>query len=114
MTTGCTYTADITKYNDFLPDMSFDYIVCTEVLEHALQPFDAVLEMKRLLRSEGMLFISVPFNFRIHGPLPDCWRFTEHGLRTLLSDFRILEMQTVETADRPLTPIHYKVVAQKP
>ena len=71
--------------NEFLPDDSFDCIVCTEVLEHTLQPFAAVAELRRLLRAGGRLFLSVPFNFRIHGPLPDCWRFTEHGLRAMFA-----------------------------
>lgn len=109
----CTYTADITHRNEFIPDYYFDYIVCTEVLEHTLNPFAAVEEIYRLLSNNGLLFLSVPFNFRIHGPLPDCWRFTEHGLRALLSKFEILELNSLETEDRPLMPIHYVVVARK-
>lgn len=50
----------------------FDYILCTEVLEHTLNPFRAVYEMFRILKPKGLLFISVPFNFGIHRPLPDC------------------------------------------
>ena len=77
---GCKYIGDICKHNDFLADASYDYVVCTEVLEHTLEPFDAVNEIWRIAKPGGKLFLSVPFNFRIHGPLPDCWRFTEHGL----------------------------------
>lgn len=111
---GCTYIGDICKHNDFLPDNAYDYVVCTEVLEHTLKPFDAVNEIWRIIKPRGKLFLTVPFNFRIHGPLPDCWRFTEHGLRALLSRFIILELNILETPDRPLMPIHYTVVAQKP
>jgi SAM-dependent methyltransferase len=111
--TRSTYTGDICQRNDFLADQSFDYIVCTEVLEHTLQPFNAVNEMWRILRPGGRLFISTPFNFRIHGPLPDCWRFTEHGLRTLLTNFKIIELQAIATSNRDLMPIHYTVVAEK-
>jgi SAM-dependent methyltransferase len=110
---GCTYIGDICTVNTYLPDSMFDYIVCTEVLEHTLQPFMAVREIWRLLKPTGFLFLSVPFNFRIHGPLPDCWRFTEHGLRALLTEFTVLELNAMETPDRPLMPIHYTVVAQK-
>src|SRR2546423_7517865 len=78
---GATWIGDICRANSNLADDAFDMIVCTEVLEHVLQPFAAVTELRRLLRPGGMLFVTVPFNFRIHGPLPDCWRFTEHGLR---------------------------------
>jgi hypothetical protein len=110
---GSDYVGDITLHNAFFEDESFEYIVCTEVLEHVLQPFDAAKELYRLIRPNGLVFISVPFNFRIHGPLPDCWRFTEHGLRALLSAFNLLELNSLETPERPLMPIHYTVVAQK-
>jgi SAM-dependent methyltransferase len=109
----CTYTGDICQHNDFLADRSYDYIVCTEVLEHTLQPFRAADEIWRLLKPGGKLFVSTPFNFRIHGPLPDCWRFTEHGLRALLAKFHIIELQEIATPGRDLMPIHYTVVAEK-
>lgn len=110
---GCTYIGDICCKNVLIADSSFDYIVCTEVLEHTLQPFAAADEMLRMLKPGGFLFLSVPFNFRIHGPLPDCWRFTEHGLRVLLREYHIVELNQVETEGRPLMPVHYTVVAQK-
>jgi SAM-dependent methyltransferase len=110
---GCTFIGDICEVNEFIADESYEYIVCTEVLEHVLQPFSAVNEMHRILKPGGFLFLSTPFNFRIHGPLPDCWRFTEHGLRALLRNFSILELNQVDTLDRPLMPIHYTLCAQK-
>jgi SAM-dependent methyltransferase len=112
---GATYIADICVNNEtMIASEHFDYIVCTEVLEHTLQPFDAVREIKRMLKPGGLVLVSVPFNFRIHGPLPDCWRFTEHGLRALFKDFKIKELTPLETEDRFLMPIHYTLVAQKP
>lgn len=111
---GCTYIGDICSRNNELPDERYDFVVCTEVLEHTLRPWDAVVELRRLLKIGGFLFLTVPFNFRIHGPLPDCWRFTEHGLRALLADFNIIELAQIETPGRPLMPIHYTVVAQRP
>lgn len=110
---GCTYIGDICRRNSFIADSTFDFVVCTEVLEHTLQPFHAVDEISRILKPQGKLFLSVPFNFRIHGPLPDCWRFTEHGLRALLGNFKILELNSLETDSRPLMPIHYTIVAEK-
>ncbi len=110
---GCDYIGDICKLNHFLEEGSFDYVVCTEVLEHVIHPFNAVDEMFRLLKRGGYVFLSVPFNFRIHGPLPDCWRFTVHGLKVLFRRFGILELREHETKDRPLMPINYTLVAQK-
>lgn len=111
---GCTYIGDICKKNECIPDASFKYIVCTEVLEHTLQPFLAVQEMFRILSPGGYCFITTPFNFRIHGPLPDCWRFTEHGLRELFKAFEIIELEALEDPDRFLMPIQYSLVARKP
>jgi SAM-dependent methyltransferase len=111
---GATYTADLCAENPQIPSERFQTVFCTEVLEHTLQPFDAVRELHRILAPGGRLVLSVPFNFRIHGPLPDCWRFTEHGLRALLQAFELEELTAAETPDRPLMPIHYAVVARRP
>lgn len=108
------YIADLCRNNSALiPSGNFDFVVCTEVLEHTLQPFHAVDEIERILKQDGLVFLTVPFNFRIHGPLPDCWRFTEHGLRALFKNFRILELQELPTEGRDLMPIHYQLVAAK-
>ena len=109
-----TYVADLCKENNFIPSEHFDFIVCTEVLEHTLNPFEAIKELYRLLKSDGLMFASTPLNFRIHGPLPDCWRFTEHGLRSLYGEFDILELIALESPDRVLMPIQYTAVLRKP
>lgn len=110
---GADYIADITNYNKSLQNEMFDIIVCTEVIEHTLNPFKAVDEIYRLLKKNGILLLSVPFNFRIHGPLPDCWRFSEHGIRELLKKFSEIRITAIETPERNLMPIHYTVVAKK-
>jgi SAM-dependent methyltransferase len=109
---GCTYIGDLCKRNEVIADNTFDGVVCTEVLEHTLQPFHAAEEIRRILKPGGLAFISVPFNFRIHGPLPDCWRFTEHGLRALFWEWDIVQLDQLVTADRFLMPIHYTLIAR--
>jgi SAM-dependent methyltransferase len=111
---GATYTADLCAHNPSIPADRFATVFCTEVLEHTLDPFAAVAELGRILAPGGHLVLSTPFNFRIHGPLPDCWRFTEHGLRALLRDLELVDLTAVETPDRPLMPIHYRTVARRP
>lgn len=107
-----TFIGDITKHNGFIADSSYDVIACLEILEHTLNPFDAVVELRRLLKDGGYLLVSAPLNWRIHGPSPDCWRFTEHGWRVLLKDFDIIEIDTLETPDRELFPIKYNLLAR--
>jgi SAM-dependent methyltransferase len=112
---GATHIADICQDNSgTIADARFDVIVCTEVLEHTLKPFRAVAELHRMLKPGGTVLISVPFNFRIHGPLPDCWRFTEHGLRSLFdaeSGFKQLDLTALEDENRFLMPVHYTLTA---
>lgn len=105
--------ADICEFNEDIMDSSFDVVVCTEVLEHVSNPFRAVSEILRILKPHGVAYFSAPFNFRIHGPLPDNWRFSEHGWRGLLSAFESVNIDVLETEGRFLMPIHYNVVAVK-
>jgi len=41
-------------------DKSFTYIVCSEVLEHLLDPSAAIKEMARSLKTQGAVVLSVP------------------------------------------------------
>jgi SAM-dependent methyltransferase len=106
-----THVGDITKENIAIPDATYDCVVGMEVLEHTLDPFAAIREMRRILKNGGYLLVSAPLNWRIHGPIPDCWRFTEHGFKVLLRDFDIIEIDILETPGRDLFPIHYNVLA---
>lgn len=110
-----TYIADLCQNNSTkIPGERFDVVVCTEVLEHVLNPFAAVVEITRLLKPGGIVAVSTPFNFRIHGPLPDCWRFTEHGLRELFNKYEITSLDQLDDPKRFLMPIHYTLIAKKP
>lgn len=111
---NATYIEDLCSCACSIEADRFDYVVCTEVLEHTRQPFDAVNNIFAMLKPGGLAFISTPFNFRIHGPLPDCWRFTEHGLKELFKSFEILEINALESTDRFLMPIQYTLIARKP
>ena len=111
---GATYTIDLCEDNsDTISGETFDVIICTEVLEHVNNPFNAVKEMHRLLKKRGRIYLSTPYNFRIHGPLPDNWRFTEHGLRVLFSSFSSINVSPLEDDDRYLMPIHYTATVVK-
>lgn len=106
------YVGDITLVNEGIPDHHFDAVCCLEVLEHTVDPFAAIQELRRILKPDGLLLISAPLNFRIHGPLPDCWRFTEYGWRVLLKDFEIIEMDAMQSPGRPLFPVKYNIRAR--
>jgi len=42
------------------PDQSFERILCTEVFEHVLDPQKLLIEMKRVLKDDGIISLSVP------------------------------------------------------
>lgn len=48
------------------PDASFDAVLCSEVLEHLPDPLRALRELARLLKPEGTLILTAPFNSLTH------------------------------------------------
>lgn len=111
--TGPDVVADITRFNPHIPEGQFDALLCTEVLEHVVDPFAAVREMRRIVKPGGYILITTPLNCRIHGPVPDCWRFTEFGLKVLLRDFELTKFQKLDTPDRNLFPLAYGAVVKR-
>lgn len=53
---------DIGDLNKSLPyeDGQFDYVICLDGLEHLENPFHALRELKRVLRTKGILILSLP------------------------------------------------------
>ena len=58
------YVCDITAIP--LPDASLDAILCTEVLEHVLDPMAVIKEFSRLLKPGGKLWLTAPHGIYIH------------------------------------------------
>jgi hypothetical protein len=111
--TGPDVVADITKFNSHIPNESYDALMCTEVLEHVVDPFAAIRELRRIIKVGGYILFTTPLNARIHGPVPDCWRFTEFGLKVLLRDFQTVYFNKLNTPGRNLFPLHYGAVVKK-
>ncbi len=82
--------ADVTQTP--LQAESVDCILCTEVLEHLPDPQACVDEIYRLLRADGLVFVSTPFFYPIHADPYDFQRFTEDGLRYLFREFKSVEI----------------------
>ena len=111
--TGPDVVADITRLNSHIPDESYDALMCTEVLEHVVDPFAAIRELRRIVKVGGHILFTTPLNARIHGPVPDCWRFTEFGLKVLFRDFETVYFNKLSTPGRNLFPLHYGAVVKK-
>jgi SAM-dependent methyltransferase len=63
-----------------LPDNTFDLVLCTQVIEHCMNPWAAVREIQRILRPGGHLIVSAPHVWFYHPHPTDHWRYTQEGL----------------------------------
>jgi SAM-dependent methyltransferase len=79
-----TYKCDLTKIP--VEDGRFDHVLCTQTLEHVPDPRAVVRELARVLKPGGTMWVTAPFGSPMHQEPHDYWRYTEHGLRRLLSD----------------------------
>jgi SAM-dependent methyltransferase len=66
----------------------YDVVICEQVLEHVVDPWAAVANLRELCTPQGCVIVSTPFLIKIH-ELPqygmvDYWRFTPRGLQALL------------------------------
>jgi SAM-dependent methyltransferase len=68
-----------------LPDESIDLVICTQVLEHSLDPNRGAREILRILRPGGHLIASAPHVWFYHPHPSDNWRFTQEGLPRMVS-----------------------------
>jgi SAM-dependent methyltransferase len=91
-------------------DSSIGTVLMFEILEHLPDPHAAVAEAWRVLRDDGYLAVSVPFNYRLHGFPTDYWRFTASGVHQLLSAF---PQKTVFSLGPRVKPSFIFAVARK-
>lgn len=78
-------------------DKSFDAVMCTEVFEHLPNPFLALKEFSRLLRSGGILIITAPFCSLTHqAPYHFSTGFNRYYYEKHLTDlgFEVIELET--------------------
>ncbi|PIR53864.1 hypothetical protein COU75_03790 [Candidatus Peregrinibacteria bacterium CG10_big_fil_rev_8_21_14_0_10_42_8] len=84
-----------------IKDETYDVILCAEVLEHLHTPAMAIAEMRRVLKSGGIIILTTRFIFPLHDVPHDYYRYTKYGLKHLMQDFDIIELteeaSTVET-----------------
>ena len=64
-----------------LQNESFDVVICTEVLEHAVSPELLLQEMARVSKTGALLFLTVPFIWGLHELPYDFRRYTPEGIR---------------------------------
>jgi SAM-dependent methyltransferase len=70
-------------------------VLAANTFEHVRHFWRAFAEVRRVLRRDGVLLVTVPFSFHIHEHPSDYWRFTPEALDLMLEDYpyRILGWQ---------------------
>lgn len=64
-------------------DASVDFVIASSVFEHDALFWMTFIEMARILKPGGFLYISVPSNGAVHRYPQDCWRFYPDAGRAL-------------------------------
>ena len=103
------FKCDITKSLPF-PEMEFDTIVLSDVLEHIPEPEILWKEMFRLLTPGGRVIMNVPFYYWLHEHPHDYYRYTEYALRRFvkISGMRLLYLDSIGGAPEVLTDVFAK------
>lgn len=99
--------ADLTKELPW-PSGTYATLFCCSVLEHLLDFDRALSEMRRVLRSDGHLILSVPFLYYRHGDPYDFYRFTKFAIAHLAEKHDFEQIALVATgglAEMVLNPI---------
>lgn len=75
------------------PDENFDTCITNQVLEHVFNPDIFLSEVRRVLRKNGILFLTVPFVWDEHEQPFDYARYSSFGLKHILktNGFEVIE-----------------------
>ena len=81
------------------PDGEFDTVLCSQVLEHVFNPDEFLSEIRRVLKPNGKLILTVPFIWNEHEQPNDYARYSSFGIKHLLdkNGFEVLHQQKSTT-----------------
>jgi len=109
----------------FLPfsSESFDLIILSEVLEHLDKPAQALAEAHRVLKTNGILLVSVPYNETIsyhlcihcNKPTPvnaHLHSFTEHNLTEMLSYENWQVVSINKGCNKASNRLHFNIITR--
>jgi len=98
-----TKTSHDRKYLDYEMDLNkklklksdqFHTVLLTDVLEHIIEPQNLLGEIKRMLKKNGYLILTVPFFYWVHEAPHDYHRYTRYALEYYcrMSGMRVVEL----------------------
>ncbi len=74
-----------------------DTVLCLQTLEHLSEPLMFLKEANRIMKTGANIMITVPFIWHVHEEPFDFFRYTNYGLKHLLTkaNFKQIEIQAV-------------------
>ncbi len=79
-----------------VPSASYDWVFFNGMFELVSNPFDALREISRILRTDGHLFLGAPFKADMGIYDDDKWRITPKGVQAYLADYAISSLWNVD------------------
>ncbi|MCU7943997.1 MAG: class I SAM-dependent methyltransferase [Candidatus Thiodiazotropha sp. (ex Cardiolucina cf. quadrata)] len=87
---------DVHTLSSLLPAEHYDAVFSVSVFEHLAMPWQAVIEINKILKTGGLLYISTHPVWPPHELPWDFWRFSRETFKTLLNEktgFEIVECE---------------------
>jgi len=104
---------DAHKLSRYFEKDSFDAVFSFSVLEHIAMPWQVIIEMNRVLKPGGLLFISTHPCWPAHEQPWDFWRFQAESFKVLLNNKTGFEIeQCIEGMPAKIVPLGKDRVAK--
>lgn len=101
---GVDHVVDIQRGDSWLYG-HFNTVVCVESLEHMTRPWEALAEMRKALKPNGLLLATWCFDFPIHEYPIDFWRVTPEGFKYILGDVGFTDIHVETNGGTPEKPV---------
>lgn len=96
----------------YVSPCQYDIVTCTHVLEHALDPFQFLMDLRQMMTSEGCLYLEVPSLVGSCSDVTTCddlscyhlWHFTRESLGRLVDAAGFVEVALEDSRENPGWP----------
>lgn len=90
---------DLNEYSTKLTEKTYDLVLCSQVLEHIHNIHNAIINLKQLTKSDGYLFLNVPFSNMVHRDSISEFYTPGYSSKFLSSNFDSKEYEIIESVD---------------